>query len=75
MKSSWKNMSMNDTLEVVNKLASDPVPYVNTGVFLGMSAMDWDLALKVILGLVSIGWTILKIINEWKRMRENKTQS
>lgn len=68
-------MSMNDTLEVVKKLASDPVPYVNTGVFLGMSAMDWDLALKVILGLVSIGWTILKIINEWKRMRENKTQS
>jgi hypothetical protein len=66
---------MNDTLEVVKKLASDPVPYVNTGVFLGMSAMDWDLALKVILGLVSIGWTILKIINEWKRMRENKTQS
>ena len=65
---------MNDTLEVVKKLASDPVPYVNTGVFLGMSAMDWDLALKVILGLVSIGWTILKIINEWKRMRENKMQ-
>lgn len=67
-------MSMTDTLEVVKKLGSDPVPYVNTGVFLGMSAMDWDLALKVILGLVSIGWTILKIINEWKRMRENKTQ-
>jgi hypothetical protein len=61
---------MNDTLEIVKKLATDPIPYVNTGIFLGMSAMDWDLALKVLLGLASIVWTFLKIINEYKVLRE-----
>jgi hypothetical protein len=67
---------MNDTLEVLKKLANNPVPYVNTGVFLGMSAMDWDLALKVLLGLASITWTVLKIINEYKILRsKSETKS
>jgi hypothetical protein len=61
---------MNDTLEIVKKLATDPIPYVNTGVFLGMTAMDWDLALKVLLGLASVIWTFLKIINEYKVLRD-----
>ncbi len=61
---------MNDTLEIVKKLATDPIPYVNTGVFLGMTAMDWDLALKVLLGLASVVWTFLKIINEYKVLRK-----
>jgi hypothetical protein len=69
---------MNDTLEVLKKLANNPVPYVNSGVFFGMSAMDWDLALKVLLGLASITWTVLKIVNEYKILRsksETKTDS
>ena len=67
---------MQDTLEVLKKLANNPVPYVNTGVFLGMSAMDWDLALKVLLGLASITWTVLKIINEYKILRsKSETKS
>jgi hypothetical protein len=69
---------MNDTLEVIKKLANDPIPYVNTGVFLGMTAMDWDLALKVLLGIASVTWTFLKIINEYKILRsrsETKTNS
>jgi len=61
---------MNDTLEIVKKLATDPIPYVNTGVFLGMTAMDWDLALKVLLGLASVVWTFLKIVNEYKVLRK-----
>lgn len=64
---------MNDTLQVLKSLANDPVPYVNTGVFLGMTVADWDLALKVILGFVSIGWTVLKIINEYRTLR-SKTE-
>jgi hypothetical protein len=65
---------MNDTLEVVKKLISDPIPYVNTGVFLGMTALDWDLALKVLLGLASVVWTFLKIVNEYKILK-NKTKT
>ena len=65
---------MTDTLEIVKKLANDPIPYVNTGVFLGMTAMDWDLALKVLLGLASVVWTFLKIVNEYKVLK-NKTKS
>lgn len=65
---------MNDTLSVVKSLANDPVPYVNTGVFLGMSVMDWDLAFKVILGFVSITWTVLKIVNEYRILRNGKPE-
>jgi hypothetical protein len=65
---------MNDTLEVIKKLANDPIPYVNTGVFLGMSVADWDLALKVLLGLASVVWTFLKIVNEYKVLR-NKSKT
>ena len=65
---------MNDTLSVVKSLANEPVPYVNTGVFLGMSVMDWDLAFKVILGFVSITWTVLKIVNEYRILRNGKPE-
>ena len=61
---------MNDTLEIAKKLISNPVPYVNTGVFLGMTTLDWDLALKVLLGLTSVVWTLLKVINEYKVLRD-----
>ena len=63
---------MNDTLSVLKSLANEPLPYVNTGVFLGMTVTDWDLALKVLLGLASVTWTFLKIINEYKILRDKK---
>ncbi len=66
---------MQDTIEVIKKLANNPVPYVNTGVFLGMTAMDWDLAIKVLLGGVSVVWTILKVINEYKILRSKSETS
>lgn len=50
-------------------LASDPVPYVNTTILLGMSAAQWDLGLKILLGLASVVWTYLRIINEWKKYK------
>ena len=61
---------MTDSLEIIKKLATNPIPYVNTGVFLGMSALDWELGMKVLLGLTSVVWTLLKIINEYKTLRE-----
>jgi hypothetical protein len=64
---------MNDTIQIIKGLGNDTVPYVNTGVFLGMTAMDWDLALKVILGGVSIIWTILKGVNEYKKLKSGET--
>jgi len=41
---------------------------VNTGVFLGRSTLDWYLALKVLLGVVSILWTAFKTYYEWKKL-------
>jgi hypothetical protein len=66
---------MNDTLSVLKGLSNEPVPYVNTGVFLGMTAMDWDLGLKVLLGLASIFWTFLKIYSELKKIRDGKEET
>jgi hypothetical protein len=75
MKSNLRTTSMQDTIEVIKKLANNPVPYVNTGVFLGMTTMDWDLAIKVLLGGVSVVWTILKVINEYKILRSKSETS
>jgi hypothetical protein len=67
-------MSMQDSLEVVKKLASDPLPYVNGGVFLGMNTLDWDLAMKVIIGLGTILFTWIKVWYEWKKLQETKSR-
>ncbi len=68
-------MSTNDSLEIVKKLASDPLPYVNGGVFLGMTSLDWDLAMKVIIGLGTILFTWIKVWYEWKKLQEAKAKS
>ena len=65
-------MSMNDSLEIVKKLATDPLPYVNGGVFLGMTSMDWDLAMKVFIGIGTIIFTWLKAWYEWKKIQDRK---
>lgn len=65
-------MFISDSLLVLKKLATDEVPYINTGVFLGMTALDWDLALKVVLGLASIAWTFVKVYLEWKKAADAK---
>jgi len=63
---------MKDTIEVIKSIASSPVPYVNTGIFLGMTEADWDLALKVLLGLASVIWTITKAYVEIKKVWNKK---
>jgi len=68
-------MSMSDSLEVVKKLASDPLPYVNGGVFLGMNALDWDLAMKVIIGFGTILFTWFKVWYEWKKLQDQKAST
>lgn len=68
-------MSMSDSLEVVKKLASDPLPYVNGGVFLGMNALDWDLAMKVIIGVGTIFFTWFKVWYEWKKLQDQKAST
>lgn len=65
-------MSMNDSLEIVKKIATDPLPYVNGGVFLGMNAVDWDLAMKVIIGIGTIIFTWFKAYYEWKKIQDRK---
>jgi hypothetical protein len=68
-------MSMTDSLEVAKKLASDPLPYVNGGVFLGMNSLDWDLAMKVIIGIGTILFTWFKVWYEWKKLQDRKSST
>jgi len=65
-------MSMSDSLEIVKKIASDPLPYVNGGVFLGMTSLDWDLAMKVIIGIGTVIFTWFKAWYEWKKLQDLK---
>ena len=64
---------MKDTLAVLKGLANDPVPYVNTTVLFGLTAMQWDLLIKILIGLGSAVWTYLRIANEWKKYKSKQS--
>ena len=53
-------------------LANDPTPYVNTGVLIGLTTMQWDLLIKILVAIPSIIWTWFKVINEIKKYKKQK---
>jgi hypothetical protein len=63
---------MKDTLELVKNVVKDPVPVVNTTVILGMSALEWELFFTVAVGFASLIWTVLRISNEYYKMKHNR---
>jgi len=64
---------MKDTLIALKGLANDPLPYVNTTVLFGLSAMQWDLLIKLVVAIPSVIWTYYKVLNEIKKYKETKT--
>ena len=62
-------MPIQDTISIVKNTIFSPVPIVNTALFLGMSEADWDLVMKVLIGLASFVWTCAKIYLEIKKAR------
>lgn len=60
---------MKDTVQVIKGLLNDPVPYVNTTVLFGLSAMQWDLLIKILVAIPSVVWTYYKILNEIKKYK------
>ena len=65
---------MKDTMQILKGLASDPVPYINTTVLFGLSTMQWDLLIKVLIAIPSVIWTWFKVLNEIKKYKQNKTE-
>jgi len=66
---------MKDTLQILKGLANDPLPYVNTTVLFGLTTMQWDLFIKILVAIPSIIWTWFKVINEIKKYKETKSES
>ena len=64
--------SILDLIQAAKGTLNDPVPYVNTAVILGLSALEWDLFFKILLGFASVVWTFFRIANEIKKYRNNK---
>jgi hypothetical protein len=65
--------SILDLIQAAKATLNDPVPYVNTAVIFGLSALEWDLFFKILLGFASVVWTVFRIMNEIKKYRNNKT--
>jgi hypothetical protein len=65
---------MKDTLQIVKGLLNDPVPYVNTTVLFGLTAMQWDLLIKLLVAIPSVIWTYYKVLNEIKKYKSNKQE-
>ena len=61
---------MKDTLQILKSLANDPLPYVNTTVLFGLTAMQWDLFIKILVAIPSVIWTWFKVANEIKKFRQ-----
>ncbi len=67
---------MKDTvLQVAKNVIKDPVPVVNTGLILGMTAMEWEVLFTVIVGITTTVWTVLKIINEFYKAKQNLSET
>ena len=66
---------MKDTLIALKGIANDPLPYVNTTVLFGLSSMQWDLLIKILVAIPSIIWTYYKILNEIKKSKETNSES
>ena len=64
---------MKDTLVALKGLANDPLPYVNTTVLFGLTEMQWDLLIKLVVAIPSVIWTYYKVLNEIKKYKETKT--
>ena len=74
MKKNSKHTYMKDTLIALKGLANDPLPYVNTTVLFGLSAMQWDLLIKILIAIPSVIWTYYKILNEIKKYKETNSK-
>jgi len=66
---------MKYTLIALKGIANDPLPYVNTTVLFGLSSMQWDLLIKILVAIPSIIWTYYKILNEIKKSKETNSKS
>jgi len=65
---------MRDTVQILKGLVSDPVPYVNTTVLFGLSAMQWDLFIKIAVAVPSIIWTYFRVLNEIKKYKASQVE-
>lgn len=61
---------MKDTLQILKSLANDPLPYINTTVLFGLSSMQWDLFIKILVAIPSVIWTWFKVANEIKKFKQ-----
>ena len=62
---------MTDTLQIAKNVIKDPVPVVNTGLILGMTSMEWEVVFTVLVGTTTTVWTVMKIVNEFYKAKEN----
>ena len=65
---------MKDTMQILKGLVSDPVPYINTTVLFGLSAMQWDLLVKLAVAIPSVIWTWFRVLNEIKKYKASKLE-
>jgi hypothetical protein len=65
---------MKDTLQILKGIANDPVPYINTTVLFGLTTMQWDLFLKILIAIPSVIWTWFRVLNEIKKYRSSQNE-
>jgi hypothetical protein len=58
---------MKDSLNKIAEIIVSPVPLVNVTVLFGLTAGQWDLLMKIIVGLLTATWTAIKIWKEYKK--------
>jgi hypothetical protein len=65
---------MKDTLQILKGIVNDPVPYINTTVLFGLTTMQWDLFLKILIAIPSVIWTWFRVLNEIKKYRSSQNE-
>jgi hypothetical protein len=64
-----------DTLNAIKGAVLNNVTLVNATVLFGLTEMQWDLLLKILVGVGSFAFTLVKVYVEYKNAQKSKNQN
>ena len=67
-------MTPADTLSAIKGAILNNVTLLNATVLFGLSEMQWDLFLKILVGIGSFAFTLVKVYAEFKKVQKTEKE-
>lgn len=67
-------MQIQDTITIIKTSLLNNVTLLNATVLFGLSEMQWDLFLKILVGIGSFAFTLVKVYAEFKKVQKTEKE-